>query len=135
MAKLTLSSKSTDFTTNLNPPIELETGRKYEVAFISLMTFNSIPNITEVNNKFKYSTDNGSTWKIITLSKGAYELKEINAAIQREMQVNGDFDEMNGKYYINISHLIFKTILTVSHERYMVDFGIEKLYRFNSWIH
>ena len=125
MAKLTLSSNSTDFTTYLNPPIKMESGRNYEVAFISLMTYNSIPNITEANNKFKYSTDNGSTWKIITLSKGAYELKDINAAIQREMQVNGDLDEINGKYYINISHLIFKTILTISHEKYMVDFGIE----------
>ena len=120
MAKLTLSSKSTDFTTYLNPPILLESDKNYEVAFISLMTFNSVPNITEVNNQFKYSTDKGSTWKIITLAKGAYELTNIHATIQRELQINGD-----DKDYISINHLNFKAMLTISHDDYMVDFGIE----------
>ena len=85
MAKLTLSSNTTDFTTTLNPPIYLNTNKRYEAAFLSLYTYNSIPNITETNNKFKYSTDKGVSWKTIALDKGAYELLEINARIQREM--------------------------------------------------
>ena len=82
MAKLTLSSNTTDFTTILNPPILLDTNKRYEAAFLSLHTYNSVPNITETNNKFKYSTDKGATWKIITFDKGAYELAEISARIQ-----------------------------------------------------
>ena len=78
MAKLTLSSNTTDFTTTLNPPIFLGTNKKYEAAFLSLYTYNSIPNITEINNKFKYSRDKGVSWKTITFDKGAYSIEGIN---------------------------------------------------------
>ena len=127
MAKLTLSSNSTDYTTYLDPPIRLETDKNYEAAFLSLHTYNSLPNITEENNKFKYSNDKGNTWKIITFSKGAYELEQINATIQREMQINGDYDKINDKYYVDIDYYkpTFKTILDISNADYMVDFGIE----------
>ena len=56
---LTLSGDSTDFTTYLAPPINLESDQKYEAAFLSLETYNSMPNVTTENNKFKYSIDNG----------------------------------------------------------------------------
>ena len=127
MAKLTLSDNSTDFTKHLHSPITLDSDKNYEVAFLSLHTYNSLPNITEANNKFKYSNDKGKTWKIITLSKGAYEFDEINALIQREMQANGDYDKTNEKYYIDLDYYkpTFKTILDISNEDYMVDFGIE----------
>src|SRR6188508_3275906 len=93
MAKLTLSSNTTDFTTTLNPPIFLDANKRYEAAFLSLYTYNSLPNITETNNKFKYSADKGISWKTITFDKGAYELAEINTKIQREMLSNGDYTE------------------------------------------
>src|SRR5437870_2586959 len=135
MTKLTLSNNSTDYptdyptdyTTNLVTPIKLEVDKKYEAAFVSLHTYNSLPNITEDNNKFKYSNDKGKTWKIITFSKGAYEFFDINALIQREMQINGDNDKINDKCYIDIDYYkpTFKTILTISNEDYMIDFGIK----------
>ena len=127
MAKLTLSSESTNFTEDLTPPIRLESDKEYEAAFISLHTYNTLPNLTEINNKFKYSIDKGKTWKIITFSKGAYEFDEINAVIQREMKENGDYDKINEKYYIGMEYYkpTSKTILDISNENCMVDFGIE----------
>ena len=127
MAKLTLSSNSTDYTTYLDPPIRLESGKNYEAAFLSLHTYNSLPNITEENNKFKYSNDKGKTWKVITFSKGAYELDEINAFIQLEMKEKGDYDKINDKYYIDIDYYnpTFKTILDISNVDYIVDFEIK----------
>ena len=121
MAKLTLSSNKTDYTTWLEPPIPLEPGKQYEAAFLSLHTFNSIPNITEANNKFKYSNDKGVTWKIITLPKNAYEFDEISDEIKRQMKSKGDYDQINDKYYIEIGHFKFFTLLDIS-EDYMIDF-------------
>ena len=127
METLTLSNKSTDFTTLLYPPIRLEPDRNYEAAFISLQTYNSLPNITEANNKFKYSSDKGATWTEITLPKGAYEFDEINDAIQRKMKTNDHYDKIKDAHYIDIDYYkpTFKTILSISNENYMVDFGIE----------
>lgn len=127
MEKLTLSSNSTDYTTWLQSPITLESDKNYEAALLSLHTYNSLPNITEANNKFKYSNDRGRTWKIITISKGAYEFHEINALIQREMIANDDYDKIKDKYYIDIDYYkpTFKIILDISNEDYMVDFAVE----------
>ena len=127
MPKLTVSSNLCDFYTTLKPPIQLDFTKDYETAFLSLSVYNSLPNITEENNKFKYSSDKGNSWKIITLSKGAYELNDINAEIQKEMFINSDYDEENNSFYINIDFHkpTFKTLLEISNENYMVDFGIE----------
>ena len=103
MAKLTLSSNTTDFTIYLTSPIKLD-NKQHEAAFVSLHTYNSLPNITEDNNKFKYSNDNGISWKIIEIPKGAYEFHDINSWIQNEMQLNGDYDEENNKYYIGMNY-------------------------------
>ena len=127
MEKLTLSSNSTDYTTWLQSAITLESDKNYEAALLSLHTYNSLPNITEANNKFKNSKDRGKTWKIITISKGAYEFHEINALIQREMIANDDYDKIKDKYYIDIDYYkpTFKIILDISNEDYMVDFAVE----------
>ena len=52
-----LSSNTSDFTTYLSLPINLDTDKKYEAVLLSINLYNSIPNITEDNNKFKYSSD------------------------------------------------------------------------------
>ena len=74
---ITHTADISDFTFKLSPPIHLNPNEKYEAALLSINLYNSIPNITEENNKFKYSTDKGQTWKIITLNKGSYEIQAI----------------------------------------------------------
>ena len=90
-----LSGKSSDFTTDFSSTISLNQNKKYEAVLLSIDLYNSIPNITEENNKFKYSTDGGSTWKILTLNTGSYDLSAINDEIQRLMIINDDYDKVN----------------------------------------
>ena len=124
---LILSSNKTNFTTYLMSPIHLDQNKEYEAALLSINLYNSIPNITEDNNIFKYSIDNGSTWKTISLEKGSYELQAINDEIQRIMIQNGDFDTNNNEAYITISPHIseLKSIIHISNETYVVDFNTE----------
>jgi len=124
---LILTGDTTDFTTRLSPPIRLNPNKKYEAALLSINLFNTIPNITEENNKFKYSTDKGTTWKIISLNIGTYEIIGINDEIQRQMTVNGDYDTVNNEHYIYLTTKIAesKCIVNITNTNYRVDFGIE----------
>ena len=152
MAKLTFTSFTTDFTTTLNPPIYLDANKRYEAAFLSLHTYNSIPNITETNNKFKYSTDKGVNWKTITFDKGAYGVDGINAKLQQEISPYNSLPSYIPSYVppppyepppyesstsvnnvessapdiiIDYYKPTFKTILVISNENCIVDFGVE----------
>jgi|SRR5882757_5566233 len=118
-------SNSTDFTTYLSTPLNLD-NRKYEVALVRLETYNSIPNIKkDVNNVFRYSPDNGTTWKEIIFDTGSYELDDINNEIERQMVVKGDYDVLNNESYINITGNTaeLKTILTIKNNMYKVKFS------------
>src|SRR5271165_2072814 len=78
-----LSGTTSNFVT-YNHQAQLDPNKKYEAALLSLDMYNSIPNIINgKNNVFEYSIDNGSTWKVITINTGAYELSAINNEIQR----------------------------------------------------
>jgi len=92
-----------------------------------MTTYNSVPNITEDNNKFRYSSDKGQNWKEITLPTGAFEFEEINTKIQSEMAVNNDFDQEHNLFYITFGYYkpTFKSILNISNENYVVDFNIQ----------
>ena len=71
-----LSGNTADFTTYISSPIYLDQNKQYEAALLSIDTYNSIPNITDKNNKFKYSNDRGIHWKTLTLNKGSYDFKQ-----------------------------------------------------------
>ena len=122
-----LSNNKTDFTTNFSSPIYLNQNKHYEAALLSIDLYNSIPNITDKNNKFKYSNDSGNTWKIITLNKGSYELQAINDEIQRQMIINDDYDSANNEFYITITANVseLKSIVNIANALYQVDFSVE----------
>jgi len=121
MASFILSGNTSDFIT-CNDSVILDPNKKYEAALLSLDTYNSIPNITEnKNNIFKYSTDNGITWKNIALNTGAYELQAINNEIKRQIIANGD-DESAFNIAANISRLT--SIVTIENPSYKIDFGV-----------
>ena len=50
----------------------------FEIALVNLETWYCFANVTTSNNKFRYSVDGGSTWKLITIETGSYELESIN---------------------------------------------------------
>ena len=120
-----LSAKTTDFTTQFPDPIKLNKNRKYEVAFTSLDTYNSIPNITSENNNFTYSSDDGKTWKTIKLRKGAYNIEQINGEIQRQMILSGDYDDKKNLLFINISTFTLLSVIEISHPSYQIKFDVE----------
>ena len=80
------SGMKSDFTTRYSPPISLDDSKLYEAALLSIDLFNSIPNITNLNNVLRYSKDDGNSWVNIELDTGSYELSAINNEIQRLIQ-------------------------------------------------
>src|SRR5271155_1173985 len=98
-----LSGTESNFVTD-NHQAQLDPNKKYEAALLSLDIYNSIPNIIYgKNNAFEYSVDSGSTWKIVTIDTGAYELSTTNNEIQTKMIAEGDFDGNNSLCYITIT--------------------------------
>ena len=57
-----MSGLKSDFTTKYSPPISLDESKQYEAALLSIDLFNSIPNITNLNNVLRYSKDDGNSW-------------------------------------------------------------------------
>ena len=122
---LTLTGNTTDFTTSFHHPIRLDPMWEHEAAFLSLETYNSIPNITHTNNVFKYSTDNGKTWKIITLPEDAYEYVQIENEIQRQMVSRGDYNEENKSFYIDFTICRLSSVIEIRNPNYVIDFNID----------
>jgi len=83
-----LTSNTSDFTTSIYPPIQLDDD--WQVGLMNFSVYNNIQNITAKNNIFKYSIDSGATWTTITLTPGSYEIDTINSEINRLMTINGD---------------------------------------------
>ena len=119
-----MSGNKSNFTTKYSPNISLDPKKQYEAALLSIDLYNSIPNITEENNTFRYSVDKGKSWKNIKLGTGSYELSTLNTEIQRMMAVNGDYDSVHQVFYIDISANITKltSIVNITNENYKVDF-------------
>ena len=91
------------FNIRLNPTLQLDRDKKYEIALVNLETYYSFPNIDETNNVFVYSPDNGNSWVKIKIAEGSYEIDDMNNTIQHEMEKRGHYDSINEDYYINIS--------------------------------
>ena len=121
MTTFILSGDKSEFTVS-HHSVTLDKNKKYEAALVSLDTYNSIPNIIEgENNKLRYSSDNGETWKTIALNTGSYELAAINHEIKRQLLANGDRDiavTITG----NVSRLT--SIVSIENPLYKVDFSV-----------
>ena len=91
------------FTTRLNPALELDRDKEYEIAPVNLETYYSFPNIDETNNVFVYSPDNGNSWVKIKIPEISYETDDINNTIKHEMEKRGHYDRVNEDYCIDIS--------------------------------
>jgi len=122
---ITLSGNTCDFSTLFPQPIILNQNKEYEAAFLSLETYNSIPNITDKNNKFVYSVDKGVNWKTIFLEKDAYEIAQINAEIQRQMIISNDYDIGNNSFFITISHSRLSAVVEITNPNYNINFDVE----------
>jgi len=108
----------------MKSPLLLDRNKRYEAALYSVDLYYSFPNIIEgENNELKYSSDNGSTWQIVKLNTGCYELETINKEIHRQMVANGHHD--NGQFYVNLTANVstLKSIVEVTSENCKVNLG------------
>lgn len=76
---LTLSGQSSVLEAQYFPPIKLSPTKHYSLGLIELLTFHSIPNIDEGNNKF-YVGD-----KIIVVPTGSYEIEDIEKYLRKRL--------------------------------------------------
>src|SRR5271169_1428018 len=120
-----LSGTTSNFVT-YNHHGQLDPNKKYEAALLSLDMYNSIPNIINgKNNVFEYSVDSGSTWKVVTINTGAYELTAINNEIQRKMIAEGNFDKNNSLCYMTLTANESRgtSIINITNPNYQVAFN------------
>ena len=71
-----VSGSTSDFRIIIPDIINLNPNLDYEIAFIRFEAYNSLYNITSINNNFRYN--NGTAWKNIVIKPGAYEVAGIN---------------------------------------------------------
>ena len=122
--QIIVSGNKSSFNTRLNPALQLDRNKEYEIALVNLETYYSFPNIDETNNVFVYSHGNGNSWVKIKIPEGSYEIDYINNTIQHEMEKRGHYDSINKDYYINISanSNTLKSVLIIEKD-YQVDFN------------
>ena len=122
--QIIVSGNESKFTTRLNPALELDRNKEYEIALVNLETYYSFPNIDETNNVFVYSPDNGNSWVKIKIPEGSYEIDDINNTIKHEMEKRGHYDQVNEDYFIDISanSNTLKSVLILEKD-FQVDFN------------
>ena len=114
-----LSGRDTTLYVNYSPELKLD--GTWGLALQNISTYNSIPNIDNTNNVFKYF--NGTTWKTITIGIGSYEIDELNSEITRLMKINGDYDSVNDMPYITIEPNLSRLTSEIHlNNGYKVDF-------------
>ena len=69
---LIITRKASDLSNSIYPPINLDHNKHHEIALVGLTMYNSIPNITNINNHFKIIYKNEE--KDIELPIGSYEI-------------------------------------------------------------
>lgn len=124
MSIILRGNKSKIFTQH-SPPIQLDKTRGWEMALIDLETYYSFPNIDDGNNTIKWSRDGGATWHTFQLPKGAYDLTEVDDAIQVEVASKG-----GNKKGIQIEgdKVTLKCMIRLA-ANYRVDFNVENSLR------
>ena len=74
--QIIVSGNESSFNTRLNPTLQLDRDKEYEIALVNLETYYSFPNIDETNNVFVYSPDNSNLWVKIKIPVGSYEIDD-----------------------------------------------------------
>ena len=87
------SNKPANFVTNFDGPIILDSNYEYVVGlnriiYMSFTWFNVNPGYN--NQKIKYSSDGGSTWKELTFPAGVYDYVNMNAFLKYETVIKSD---------------------------------------------
>lgn len=91
---ITAAGNTSQLTTVFHPPIQLETGKDYEIKLLNFEAYHSIPNISHHRNAIGFYTtynSNNETGEddkklnIITIPTGAYEIDSLDEIINQIM--------------------------------------------------
>ena len=77
-----ISDNTSSIRTTFSPPLIFPQDCHYEMAVCSLETY-SFPNIDESNNRLLVSFDKGTSWKLIKIPTGCYEIQAIHKEVKR----------------------------------------------------
>ena len=113
--QVVLNGKGSRIETIFSPEIAINPGCHYEIAFASLETYYSFPNIDIKNNTLKIYFY--GKWHDFEIPVGCYELTGINAELQRQMKLQGAKEVVKLEPNLNT----FKCIMTVPKDM-KVDF-------------
>ena len=87
---LTITGNTSSFYTILSSSIQLNPNLDYEIALVRFETYNTYYNVTSANNNFSYTNPSGAV-RTFQITPGAYQVADINAYIQGQMLINGDY--------------------------------------------
>lgn len=130
-----LSSNDSKFTKAVVPTINLEKDRSYKAAVQSFSVYNAIRNVRQNrNDTFRYSSDNGSTYKNITIYPGSYNAPEIIDDIFRQTGITSSPTTMQFTPDIKTN-----TLTMTLGTNYRVDFSVKnnlhKIFGFNEEVY
>ena len=105
---ITLTGEGARLEKTFEPEISITPGCHYEIAFTSLETYYSIPNINETNNTFQVSQSGGS-WETISIEKGCYGLIDLNAEVGRQLEEKS----MSNAVQFKANYNTFKCVMII----------------------
>ena len=121
----TFNSKSTNSIFEFGNKLNLNKDYVYTLKLNSFSGWETLTNIDKTKNKFRYSPDNGATWKNIVIPKGLWGFTQINKKMQEQLKNNNRSDSTYIKYInfeINTSE---NRIILNFENNYQIDFNVE----------
>lgn len=86
-----LSGRSSILSCDMFPRIELDATKEWELAFIDMTSYNSIPNIVSGKNNIFYYIYGNESEKKIEIPTGLYEISHIEEYISKKLPTNVSF--------------------------------------------
>lgn len=114
---IVLTSRQSDFTVQLYPPIQTQENGHHEIALVGLDMYHSIPNVTPSNNEFVYEFRNELNRFHIPV--GCYEIESLNNYIQKEC-VKRNHSEL---FEIKANPNTLKCIIVIKDPDVKIDFN------------
>ena len=115
-------NKPSDFTIRYNQPIILDPNRQYELGLgrIISMSFTWFNITSELDNqKIKYSSDGGKTWKDITFPPGTWNYVSFNNFIKEKTKTKTS-DKTSYPITLKFNNTTFKTTINLA-TNYQLD--------------
>lgn len=117
----TLSSRSSVLSIDFYPPIQLDARARYGLGLIGFYSYNSIFNVDESNNCFRYRISGSRKSHTIHIPPGAYEIDEIYRILLKLMNIHNE-EEAKTTLLLRANNNTMKCEIW---SKYEMDFTVE----------